>query len=91
MTRKDLEMLTSMFKAIALGYWDLLLGRPSNDYVYVNDDGTARELSPVEREYLGQKFHPGDSGRPYIKGFTANGTVGAVSPAFCHVIGYLRR
>ncbi len=36
-------------------------------YVYVNDDGSARELSPSERAYLETPFHPFDSGRPYVK------------------------
>jgi hypothetical protein len=37
------------------------------EFVYVNQDGSVRELSPDECEYLAQTFHPGDSGRPYIK------------------------
>jgi hypothetical protein len=37
-------------------------------YVYVNHDGTARELSPDERKYLQTEFAPGDGNRPYIKG-----------------------
>jgi hypothetical protein len=36
-------------------------------FVYVNQDGSVRELSRDEREYLAQDFHPGDGGRPYIK------------------------
>jgi len=36
-------------------------------YVYVNTDGTIREVSPEEREYLMEDFHPADGGRPYIK------------------------
>jgi hypothetical protein len=36
-------------------------------YVYVEDDGTARELEPDEVEYLGTKFEGGDGNRPYIK------------------------
>jgi len=38
-----------------------------DDFVYVNQDGTARELSNSEREYLSQDFQPGDGARPYIK------------------------
>lgn len=38
------------------------------DFVYVNQDGSVRELAPDEREYLSESFHPGDGGRPYIKG-----------------------
>ena len=37
------------------------------DYVYVNQDGTVRELSNSEQAYLTEEFSPGDSGRPYIK------------------------
>jgi hypothetical protein len=42
-------------------------GEKKFEYVYINQDGTARELSSDEREYLSQHFHPADSGRPYIK------------------------
>ena len=38
-------------------------------YVYVNDEGGARELDQTEREYLLADFHPGDGGRPYIKDY----------------------
>ena len=36
-------------------------------YVYVNNDGSARELTAEEQEYLRTEFHPADGGRPYIK------------------------
>jgi hypothetical protein len=36
-------------------------------YVYVNADGTAREVHAGEREYLEKEFIGGDSGAPYIK------------------------
>jgi len=36
-------------------------------YVYIHEDGSARELYPSEREYLETPFHPADGGRPYIK------------------------
>jgi hypothetical protein len=36
-------------------------------FVYVNADGTARELHAGEREYLETPFSGGDGGRPYIK------------------------
>lgn len=36
-------------------------------YVYVNADGTARELHPGERNFLETPFHPADGGRPYVK------------------------
>jgi hypothetical protein len=36
-------------------------------YVYVNQDGSARELTESEREYLDTDFEGGDGGRPYVK------------------------
>ena len=36
-------------------------------FVYVEDDGSIRELSAEEAEYLATPFHPADGGRPYIK------------------------
>lgn len=40
---------------------------PGFKFVYVNQDGSARELSPGEQSYLAEEFLGGDSGRPYIK------------------------
>lgn len=42
--------------------------KSENDFVYVNQDGSVRELSADERAYLSETFAPGDGGRPYIKG-----------------------
>jgi len=36
-------------------------------YVYVNNDGSFRELTDEDKSFLQEKFHPADSGRPYIK------------------------
>ena len=36
-------------------------------FVYVEEDGSARELFPDEAEYLATPFHPADGARPYIK------------------------
>jgi hypothetical protein len=36
-------------------------------YVYINDDGSVRELTPEEANYLSMDFHPADGARPYIK------------------------
>jgi hypothetical protein len=36
-------------------------------YIYVNADGTARELHASERAYLKKKFKLGDGAMPYIK------------------------
>ncbi len=57
---------------LLLGWW-LFLRRTRRRkeagfrYVYVNLDGSARELTPEEREYLSETFSGGDGGRPYIK------------------------
>lgn len=37
------------------------------EYVYVEDDGSVREVNEEEEKYLREVFHPADSGRPYIK------------------------
>lgn len=37
------------------------------DYVYVNQDGSVRELSGREQAYLTKVFDPCDGARPYIK------------------------
>lgn len=36
-------------------------------YVYVNADGSARELHPNERDYLETRFQTGDGNTPYVK------------------------
>ncbi len=36
-------------------------------FVYVNQDGSARELTDREREYLETDFEVGDGNRPYVK------------------------
>src|SRR5688572_21795819 len=36
-------------------------------YVMVTKDGSAREVTPAEREYLETEFDPADGARPYIK------------------------
>lgn len=40
---------------------------PGFEFIYVEDDGSARELSEEEKEYLNTRFEPTDGGRPYIK------------------------
>jgi len=35
--------------------------------VYINDDGSARELSETEKKYVGTEFSPLDGARPHIK------------------------
>jgi hypothetical protein len=36
-------------------------------FVYVNQDGSVREISAGEQEYLTRRFDPFDGARPYIK------------------------
>jgi hypothetical protein len=36
-------------------------------FVFVQKDGTARELHQSERQYLETPFHPADGGRPSVK------------------------
>lgn len=58
---------------IAFGVWFAFQTRPRRrhetgfNYVYVEEDGGARELDANEREYLSTRFHPADGARPYIK------------------------
>ena len=40
---------------------------PGFAFVYMNQDGSVRELSPAEKTYLSEEFSGGDSGRPYVK------------------------
>ena len=37
------------------------------NFVHVDDDGSARELTPGEAEYLALDFDGSDGNRPYIK------------------------
>jgi hypothetical protein len=92
--QKKTTFKDSLFKAILspililwiIGMWikDLLLTRrwpgPGFKYVYVNEDGTARELDEKERNYLMEEFEPTDGGRPYIKfGYGAKTPSGRIS------------
>jgi len=40
---------------------------PGFQYVYVEDDGSVREVSKEDEDYLTQRFDPTDGARPYIK------------------------
>jgi hypothetical protein len=49
--------------------WEFPL-RPKEDgfeFVYVEIDGSVRELDEDEKKYLQEEFHPTDGARPYIK------------------------
>ena len=56
--------------AILKSAWTGRRRRPHEEgygYVYINQDGSAREVTESERDYLETDFVGGDSGRPYIK------------------------
>jgi hypothetical protein len=57
----------------------------SYSYVYVNADGTARELHPNEREYLETEFLPGDGAAPSVKDSYAERN------GWGEITGYLKR
>ena len=55
------------------------LTRDPYPYIFVNDDGSARELHAAERAYLEQGCIPFDGGRPYVKNsFAAHDGWGSV-------------
>lgn len=65
-------MTTALLLAVATIYlvWKFGPRRrrgPGFPFVYVNQDGSVREVSPGEQAYLSEDFSGGDSGRPYIK------------------------
>jgi len=41
--------------------------KPSEALVWINADGTARELTAAEKNYVDTEFSPFDGARPYIK------------------------
>lgn len=54
-------------------------------YLYVNADGSARELHANERDYLETPFDPFDGGRPYVKDSYSQ------KNGWGEIAGYLRR
>ena len=68
--RVVLELVIVVIVAAAILLWRSRPRRKPElgfEFVYVNQDGSARETSPEERAYLSEDFDGGDSGRPYIK------------------------
>ena len=48
-------------------------------FVFVEDDGTVRELHAGERKHLEAPFHPADGSRPHVKNsFEQKNTVGSM-------------
>lgn len=79
-----LGVLATAVLLSAVVRWYATLPRPGSDYVYVEDDGSVRDLDPDEVEYLETDFLPNDGGRPYIKGRyrdkTPDGRLGGYLP-----------
>jgi hypothetical protein len=59
--------------------------KPSEALIWVNSDGTARELTDVEKRYVDTDFSPFDGARPYIKSHYSQRT------ALGEIRGYLPR
>ena len=53
--------------------------------VYVNEDGSVRELTEADKRYVDTEFSPLDGARPYIKSRYSQRT------ALGHIRGYLPR
>lgn len=53
--------------------------------VYVNEDGSVRELTAADKRYVDTEFSPLDGARPYIKSRYSQRT------ALGHIRGYLPR
>ena len=53
--------------------------------VYINDDGSARELTEADKKYVDTEFSPLDGARPYIKSHYSKRT------ALGEIRGYLPR
>lgn len=53
--------------------------------VYINDDGSARELTETDKEYIDTEFSPFDGARPHIKSHYSQRT------AMGEIRGYLPR
>jgi hypothetical protein len=41
--------------------------KPSEILVWINDDGSARELTEADKKYVDSDFSPFDGARPYVK------------------------
>ena len=50
-----------------VAHWFGSLPKSGADYVYVEHDGSVRDLAAEEIEYLDTDFLPNDGNRPYVK------------------------
>jgi hypothetical protein len=58
-----------IFAIIGAVIWKLMMPNRRQTgfaFVYVNRDGSVRQLSGEEQAYLARRFEVGDSARPYI-------------------------
>jgi hypothetical protein len=63
-------LILAVVMYLAWFYWQTKPRRPKEDgyqYVWVEEDGSAREVTADERVYLETEFHPADGARPYIE------------------------
>lgn len=78
-----MPIIALIFIAILYLAWRICPRRRNESgfkYVYINQDGSARELCNAEREFLSIVFHGADSSRPYIKwGYPGRDGYGSLS------------
>ena len=60
--------LSAVVLAWLLARWFSALRKSGSDYVYVENDGSVRDPTPDEIEYLDTEFLANDGNRPYVKG-----------------------
>lgn len=73
MLRFPMEIVIAVVLCVAgltvlIARWFGALPKSGLDYVYIEDDGSVRELAADEIEYLDTEFLPNDGARPYVKG-----------------------
>jgi len=69
-----LAILLGLAALVLVGRWAYARERAakangtfSMGFVWVEDDGSVRDLTADEHKYLNTEFHPGDGARPYVK------------------------
>ena len=59
--------LVTAFRRSRMRNYGRAAAMPSEALIWVNSDGTARELTDAEKRYVDADFSPFDGARPYIK------------------------
>jgi hypothetical protein len=62
------------------------IGENAAALVYVNDDGSVRELTEAEKKYVETEFSPLDGARPYVKSHYSQRTASVKLGATCPVL-----